>query len=423
MRVLSSLAPLGRRAFRILWIGQTVSSAGNALVQIALVFAILHVGGNAVDIGIIAAIQTAVRVVFILAGGVWADRLRRQFVMLASDTLRAAVEAVLAVLLIVGAARVWELGIGAAVFGAASAFFGQASTGLVPETVPSGHVQQANSLMSLSASFAQVGGLAAAGALVAAFGPGIVFAIDGASFAASAVSLGLLRLPPRKMPERASFRKDLAGGWHELVIRPWYWINLIAHACCNFAIPAYLVLGPVIASEKLGGPSAWGALSASFAGGTVIGGFIGLRLRLSRPLVVANLAGALGALPLLALAPPLATWVIAVASVLCGSGLTVLNTVWYATIQQLVPDQVLSRVSSYDWLISLIAMPAGYAIAGPAAAAIGNSATLNWSAALIAVPVMITVLVPGVRRVRRTGGGKVVGPPLRGPALAAADQG
>ena len=271
--------------------------------------------------------------------------------------------------------------------------------------------------MSLSASFAQVGGLAAAGALVAAFGPGIVFAIDGASFAASAVSLGLLRLPPRKMPERASFRKDLAGGWHELVIRPWYWINLIAHACCNFAIPAYLVLGPVIASEKLGGPSAWGALSASFAGGTVIGGFIGLRLRLSRPLVVANLAGALGALPLLALAPPLATWVIAVASVLCGSGLTVLNTVWYATIQQLVPDQVLSRVSSYDWLISLIAMPAGYAIAGPAAAAIGNSATLNWSAALIAVPVMITVLVPGVRRVRRTGGGKVVGPPCAGQAL------
>ena len=421
VRLMSSLAPLRRRAFRILWIGQTVSSAGNALVQLALVFAILHVGGNAIDIGVIAAIQTVARVALILAGGVWADRLRRQFVMLTSDLLRAATETALAVLLITGSARIWELGAGAAIFGAASAFFGPASAGLIPEAVPPEQLQQASSLMSLSNSFLQVGGPAAAGVLVAAFGPGIVFAFDGASFAASAVSLALLRLPPRAMPERASFRRDLAIGWHELAIRPWYWINLIAHACCNLAIPAYLVLGPVIAAQRLGGASAWGALSASFAGGTVAGGLIGLRLKPSRPLVAANLAGVLGALPLLALAPPLATWVIAVASVACGAGLTILNTVWYAAIQQLIPDEARSRVNSYDWLISLVAMPAGYAIAGSVAASVGNTATLNWAAALLAIPLAVITLVPGVRNVRRTGEGKVTGPPLRAPSSAAAD--
>jgi hypothetical protein len=138
VRWLRSVAPLAMRAYRLLWIGQTVSSAGDALVQVALVFAILHVGGTASDIGYVAAIQTVTRVTFILAGGVWADRLRRQFVMLASDTLRAAVQATLAVLLFMGQAHVWELGLGGAIYGAAQSFFGPASAGLVPETVPRG---------------------------------------------------------------------------------------------------------------------------------------------------------------------------------------------------------------------------------------------------------------------------------------------
>ncbi len=109
-----------------------MSSGGDALVQVAFAFAVLHIGGNAVDIGTIAAIGTVTRVALILVGGVWADRLKRQFVMLTSDALRAVVQAVLAALLISGHARVWELAVGTAIFGAAPAFFGPASTGLDP---------------------------------------------------------------------------------------------------------------------------------------------------------------------------------------------------------------------------------------------------------------------------------------------------
>ncbi|MGH3302926.1 MAG: MFS transporter, partial [Streptosporangiaceae bacterium] len=109
-------------------------------------------------------------------------------------------------------------------------------------------------------------------------------------------------------------------------------------------MPAGLVLGPVIAARQLGGASAWGAISASFAAGAVAGGIIGLRIRPRRPLVVANLAGVTGGLPALALAPPVATWLICVASALAGAGLLVLNSVWSATMQQLIPDQVRSRV-------------------------------------------------------------------------------
>lgn len=414
MRFVRSLAPLARRAYRLLWIGQAVSSAGDALVQVALVFAILHVGGTASDIGYIAAVQTATRVGFILAGGVWADRLPRQYVMLSSDALRAAVQAAVAVLLVTGQAHVWELGLAAAMFGAAQSFFGPASTGLVPETVPTEQLQQANALMGFAGSFFSVAGPAASGVLVAAFGPGLVFAIDAATFVVSTVSLGLLRLPPRELPERASFHADLAAGWHELAIRPWYWLNLVAHALWNFAIPAYLVLGPVIAEKMLGGASAWGAISASWAVGAVAGGAVALRVRPARPLVAGNLALSLGVLPLLALVRPLATWEIGIAAALGGAGVMFLNNVWAATMQELIPDRVRSRVDSYDWLISLVVMPAGFAIAGPLASIAGNTATLAGAALIVSIPCALIVLLPGIRAVRRNNEGNIADPPLKG---------
>jgi MFS family permease len=407
----ASLAPLAGRAYRLLWIGQTVSSAGDALVQVALVFAILHIGGTASDIGYIVAVQMVTRVVFILAGGVWADRLRRQFVMLASDVLRAMVQAALAVLLVTGHAHVLEVGAGAALYGAAQAFFGPASAGLVPETVPPDQLQQANALMGFSRSFLSVGGPAVAGLLIAVFGPGLVFAMDAATFVVSAASLGLLKLAPRSLPRRSSFRADLAVGWRELAMRPWYWLNLIAHALWNFAIPAYSVLGPVIAAARLGGASAWGIISASWAAGAVVGGVSALRVRPRRPLIAGNLALVLGALPMLALARPLGTWEIGIAAAFGSAGMIFLNTVWTATMQELIPEQVRSRVDSYDWLISLVVMPAGFAIVGPLAAGAGDAVTLVGAAAVLAIPSGLIVLLPGIRAVWRNPEGVLVDPP------------
>jgi len=417
---MASLAPLANRAYRLLWIGQTVSSAGDALTQLATVFAILRLGGSVADIGYVIAIGTFTRVAFLLVGGVWADRLPRQFVMLSSDALRAAVQAVLAGLLFTGHATVWELGAGAAVLGAAQAFFGPASTGLLPELIPANQLQQGNTLMSSAASFCSVGGPAAAGVLVAIFGPGLVFAVDAVSFAVSTGMLALLRLAPRTRPARNSFRADLTAGWHEMAIRPWYWLSLIAHALANFAVPAYFVLGPVIAARSLGGASAWGAICASWAAGAVLGGLVALRAAPKRPLIAANLALALPILPLLALVSPLATWQVSVAAALSGGGMVFVNSVWEATMQQLIPAAVLSRVDSYDWLISLVVMPIGYVIVGPLALHAGDTAVLAGAAMLLGVTCVLTVLIPGVRAVCRTPDGTTVGPP---PKIAVHDEG
>lgn len=403
-----------------MWIGQTASSAGDSVMGVAIVFAVLRIGGTAADIGIVVGVQTVCKMIFVLVGGVWADRLPRQFVMLSADLIRGGVQVALAVLLLTGHAHIWQLAVGGAIFGSAEAFFAPASTGLLPEMLPADLLPQGNALLSFSNSFTTVGGPAIAGVIIAAFSPGVLFALDGASFCANAIALSMLKLPPRKISERESFRSELAAGWHEMAIRPWYWLNLIAHTLWNFAFPAYFVLGPVIAARSLGGASAWGAIAASFSAGAVAGGLFAGRARPRRPLVAANLALVLTVLPVLALARPAPTWVVAVAAAMCGLGLIFLNTVWNATMQQLIPQEVISRVNSYDWLISLLVMPAGYVLVGPIADNVGFAPTLIGAAVLLGAPPVLAALIPGVRAVRRTADGKVVGPPLRQTVTALA---
>jgi MFS family permease len=396
------------RDFRLMWAGSATSALGDAVVQIALIFAILHVGGTAADIGVVLAISTVSRVAFLLAGGVWADRLRRQYVMLTADGVRGVVQALLAALLLSGHAHIWELAAGGALYGAATSFFNPASTALVPETVPAEQLQQANSLLGLPQSAFSVAGPAVSGVVIAVFGPGWLFAADAASFFISLACLALLRVTPRPMPAARSFAADLAEGWHELVIRPWYWINLLAHACANFAVPAMFVLGPVIAARYLGGAAGWGAMSASWGLGGVVGGIVGLRFKPRRPLVATDLLTAGLALPLLALAFSHSVVLNAAAQAVFGFTMIIGNSVWFTAMQVLIPDNVRARVGSYDWFVSLVIMPVGWIVMGPLSSAIGFTPALVAAAALASIPCILVALVPRVRDVHRTPAGDIV---------------
>jgi hypothetical protein len=180
--------------------------------------------------------------------------------------------------------------------------------------------------------------------------------------------------------------------------------------CQNLAVVAYFVLGPVIADRSLGGPSAWGLIAAGMAAGAITGGIVALRVEPARPLLAGNLAFALTALPLLALAVPLPLWAVVAAAFVSGVGGLFLDALWRASMQQLIPGPVLARVESYDWLISTVAAPIGLALVGPLAAETGNAPTLLLASALIVVPLGLTALVPGIRAVRRLSDGRIVGP-------------
>src|SRR6202171_2694430 len=397
----NALAPLRERNFRLLWFGQGVSAVGDSLVTIALAFATLSVAHSATALGLVLAASTIANVVALPLGGVWSDRLPRQLVMLTSDGVRAAVHAVMAVLLITGHAQLWQLVAQAIVYSLASGFFTPAAGALVPQTVSAQHLQQANALMGRARSIPQVGGPAVAGVLVAVFGPGWVFAIDAATFVVSAISLALLRVPRVSGSVRSSFWRELKDGGAAGTSRTWFLLNLGAHALWNFGFAAFLVLGPIVAKQHLGGASAWGLIGAAMGGGAVLAGLIALRIRPGRPLVVANLVGIPSALMLIAVAIPLPTVAIMADCVVGWAGLTLLNEVWFATVPQLMPADVLARATSFDWLLSIIAMPLGFAVSGPVADHIGIQPTLVAAAAIMAVPLLLIVLVPGVRSVRR----------------------
>lgn len=405
-----AMSPFSVRAFRILWTGNAVSAAGTGMTRVALVFSVLAVSGSVTDIGLVMAGQVGTQVVFTLVGGVWADRLRRELVMLASDLVRAAAQVVLAVLILTGHAQVWHLVAGSIVFGAAQAFFGPASSGLMAEIVPPAQLQRANALMTSCYSFFSVVSPAMAGFAIALWGPGLVLAIDAVTFVVNAVSLAMLRLAPRTIPASESFWKDLRTGWSELVSRRWLWLNMIAHMFQNLAVVAYFVLGPAIADESLGGPSAWGLVLAGFAAGAIVGGIMALRVEPVRPLLAGNLALILTALPLLALAVPLPLWAVVAAAFVSGMGDLFLDALWQASLQQIIPGEVLSRVDSYDWMISTVAAPIGLALVGPLAAATSDTSTLLLAAAMIVIPCGLTAFVPGIRAVRRLPDGRIVGP-------------
>jgi MFS family permease len=403
-----SLSPLAERNFRFLWIGQAVSAVGDSVTLIALAFATLAVSPSAGSLGLVLALATVARVVALPIGGVWADRLPRQFVMLTSDGVRALAQAVIAVLLITGHAQLWHIVVQAMVYSFAAGFFMPASGALVPQTVSVQRLQQANALMGLSRSVTQVAGPAIGGLLVAVIGPGWVFAIDAATFVVSAISLVLMQVPRVEGKGQSNFWTELADGLRAVTSRRWYLLNLGAHALWNFAFASFLVLGPIVAKKSLGGAPAWGLISASLGAGAILGGLIALRLIPRRPLLVANLALVPAAFQLLALAVPLPTAAIMAFCVIGWIGLTYLNEVWFATVPQLIPAEVLARATSFDWLLSIIAMPIGFAVSGPVADRIGIQSTLVAAAVIMAVPCILIVLVPGVRNVRRTSDGRVV---------------
>jgi MFS family permease len=391
------LGPLEERDFRLLWLGQTTSAFGSALVPVALAFAVIELTSSEAALGLVLAAGLCSRVVLLLLGGVLADRLPRQRVMLAADALRALTQGLVAVLLLSGQAQVWHLLVLFALFGAGDAFFSPASTGLVPETVSPGRLQQANALISLSRSAAWIAGPLLAGLIVAGAGPGLAFAIDSATFVVSTVSLALLRLPRVVARPYGGVLADLREGWHEVAARTWVWTTIARFSVSNLAIAPLFVLGPFVAERSLGGAASWGLIGTCGGIGAVFGDAAALRLKPRRPLFVGGLAVSLWALEPALLAQPFPTAVLAVAAAVGFAGVSFSNTLWFTTLQQRIPRESLSRVSSYDWLGSLVFQPAGYALAGPAAAAIGIPATLIASAAVQATACIGVALTPAAR--------------------------
>ncbi len=392
------MGALRERNFLLLFIGQSVSGLGNALVPVALTFALLDLTHSAADLGYVLGTEAAAQVAFLLAGGVIADRMSRRAVMLASDVVRGAGQAVLGVLLVTGHPSVWVIGVLAVVQGAAGAAFMPASTGLVPAVVSAANLQQANQLQQVAGSAAGIAGPALAGVLVVTTSPGWAILLDAASFGVSVILLAGMRLDRVPRPARQRFLADLRDGWGEFRSRSWLWPMVIAFSVVNLLVGAYSVLGPVASQRYFGGAAAWATVATVGGVGSVAGGLLATRLRPRHPLRTGVCAAVAASFTPLAFAAKLPVPAIAAIAAVAGTGIIVFLSLFNATMQRQVPEHSLSRVTSYTWFGALIAYPLGLAMAGPVVSVLAVRITL-----LLVGSLMILAIVPllGVREVRQ----------------------
>ncbi|MGY3850556.1 MFS transporter [Streptomyces hydrogenans] len=364
--------PLRTRPFRLLFAGRVLSLTGDAVIPAALALAVLEATGSTGALALVLACAMVPKLVLLPVGGVLADRFDARTIALAMDLVRCAAQLLVGAQLLGGSPTLWLIAAASAAGGAAGAFAVPTASPLVKGTVAPEVLARANAAMGIASSATRVAGPALAGALVLTVGPGWAFVLDAVSFAVSAALLAALRVERVPVPRR-SFVADLREGWREVRSRDWYWTSLVAHSAWNGAAAVLMTLGPAVVAD---------------------------RLKPSRPVLTANLALASYALPLLLLAAGAPAWAVIGAYGLAQAGLGFLSPVWDTVVQRAVPEQVLARVVSYDWLLSLAAMPVGYTLAPLAADAWGPGVPLVTAAVLVGGCCLATALVPGVRRPR-----------------------
>jgi len=389
-------------AFRLLVAGRTVSLFGGAFASIAMAFAVLDLTGSATDLGIVLAARSIPNVVFLLIGGVVADRLPRHKVLVASNVVSGLSQGVAAALLLTDTATIGLLVLVGVVNGSSSAFTFPASAGLLPQTVPVDQLQPANVILRMGTTAAMVGGASVGGVLVAAFGPAWGLAVDAATFLISAALFAAIRVAAADRMSTGNTLVELREGWTAFRSRTWLWVVVLAFGVINALHAAgWFTLGPVIADDTFG-RTGWGLVLAAETLGMVACGFLLLRVRFRRPLFVGML-GVLGWSPLLlVLAAEPRVGVLIVTSLLAGAAIELFGLGWDLSMQQHIPAHQLSRVYSYDALGSLVAIPIGQLLAGPLAAAVGVQKAVVLCGLGIVAAGAGAMAVPAVRRLERT---------------------
>ncbi|WP_262702469.1 MULTISPECIES: MFS transporter [Streptomyces] len=391
------------RNYTLLTTAAVVTGLGNAGALIAAAFAVLEAGGDGGDVGLVAAARTLPLVVFLLIGGAVADRLPRHRVMVAANGLNCLSQAVFAVLVLSGEARLWQMAVLSALGGTGQAFFAPAAEGMLLSSVNGEQAARAFALFRMGMNGAQIGGAALGGALVAVVGPGWVLAADAAAFAVAGALRSLLdvRAVAQREPGGGMLR-DLREGWREFVGRPWLWSIVVQFSVVNAVVgAAESVFGPLVAEDHLGGARPWGLALAAFGAGTVLGCLLMVRWRPRRMLLAGSLCVLPLALPSAALAVPVPIAPLAVVMFLVGVSVEVFGVSWMTALHQEIPEDKLSRVSAYDWFGSIAMVPLATALAGPAEEAFGRAASLWGCSALILALTLAVLTVPDVRRLRR----------------------
>jgi DHA3 family tetracycline resistance protein-like MFS transporter len=209
----------------------TISLIGDGIFLIAIAWESYSLWNAPAALSIVGIGMTIPTIAFLLIGGVVSDRRDRRLVMACADGLRAVAVAIVAVLVLMGVLRFWELVVLVAIYGVGTAFFMPAFDAILPELLPKSDLPAANALDQFVRPIAmRLIGPVAGGALVAA-STGLAFAIDAASFAACLIAVLVMpRRGGRRVEVQTSSVVALKEGLRFVRQRVWLWGTLLSAA-------------------------------------------------------------------------------------------------------------------------------------------------------------------------------------------------
>ena len=395
----SRLAVLRERAFALLFSAQLISTIGDVMASVAVPFAIIELGGGAADIGLVLAARAVPLVLFLLVGGVWADRVPRRLVMIGSDVVRGVCQAVFATILIMGVGGVPAIMAIMFGYGAAEAFFRPALSGIVPQAVNPDRLQDAYGLIAITPALGMTLGGVIGGTAVALISPAGAIAIDAASFAVGIALLSFARFRHVRSAERGhTFVADLRDGWMAFRTRTWLVVVVIGESFYALLVmPAIFVGGPLIAEEFLDGAASWAVVISCFGLGFATGGLVAQRLTPRRPIVLSYAVTVLFAGFFVLLSFPAPTAVLGVGAWVGGTVIAISGTLLETTITRQVTPDLRSRVGSFRALGSQVCQPIGFAVIGGVIAGIGLSGVMWLAAAAVLANIAMVLGTPSVR--------------------------
>jgi MFS family permease len=397
----ASFAPLRNRNFAWYYASRFVDTFGSMMAGIALAFAVLDIG-DATAVGQVLAAHTIPLVLFMLYGGVIADRFPRVLVMQLSNVVAALAQGTMAYLFITDRAELWMVIVLAAVNGTADAAGFPAMASMVPQLVPRDQLQPANALLSLSRGGLTILGPTIGALLVVTVGPGWALLFNALTWIAASILLYPVRIPPRPpKEEQTTTIQELREGWSLFIGTTWLWVVVLAFGFLNaIHIGAVFTLGPAVAKATIG-EQGWGFVLSAESAGLLVMTVVLLRVRLRRPLLVGMLGCSLFGIPMVVLGvnPHLLTLVVVM--FIAGAGIEVFSMGWNLAMQENIEEAKLSRAYSYDALGSFVAMPVGQLAYGPLGEVFGYRDVLLWSGVAYAAIALLALTSRSVRTLER----------------------
>lgn len=404
LRAIRMLKPLAERDYALLTGGSLISQLGDGFFFVALAWQVYQISNVPTALSLVGLAWTLPLVLFVLIGGVFSDRYDRRWLMVGADLIRALAIGLIGVLSVLGVLELWHVVALIAFVGLGDAFFNPASTAIVPDLLPEDQLPSANALQGLIRPLAiRLIGPAIGGFTVAAIGPGTAFLFDAGSFLVSAIAILAIAPRPRREVADHGLRQTLVEvreGVTFVRATPWIWATLLSAmlSLLLFVGPEQALLPFLVKNRLELGADALGAIFAVGGVGSVLTAIaVGHFGQPRRRVTAMYVSWSLGVLLIGGFGLMTELWHALLLSAVGASLFELGQIIWTTMLQQLVPRELLGRVSSLDWLVSIGLVPVSFALTGPVAAAIGPEMTLVLAGTVGAVLMGALLFAPGVR--------------------------